>query len=317
MLNKLKAFAESSLSAARTAYLAREAFRFQELGREGELGFALHAARQALEKNPSLWMPKAKHQNLRVGLLTVAGLNETYRYGSRALIRADELSATETQIGLASAASVRMVHHLCRGQSEEAEPHRSVADSAELHGKLRAQLDRFVVPAEAIVAVVWMDRVALRRALTRLDSLVVDDRSLRPLRDGLSVAHAVICGDATKAVRLGNAFLRRHSPRSFAGWGPIYASIVAASIHAGDVRRGLAIAEGAMSFLSEADREYVVMYSSLEAAYAVALMGCGELDAGKALLEQMQARLQEAGGSALYERCCGLSRAMNIAAVAG
>ncbi len=274
-------------------HLACSAFAMQAYGREAELAAALEAALDAL-RNPLAGMQESDRQDLRVGLMLSRGINECFRIGSKALERADEIEAVGTRLAHASAQRVRMTYYLVRGDRERTEHHRRLIDLHGIQGGTTWQVEWFAVPIEGMASTRYGDLVAARRALSRLEALASELPSLSPLRDMVRIGYHASRGDYEVAIGLGERFMEAYPPRSVIGWGNAYADIAGAYSRTGKFERAREICERALASITDADREYIIMYEPLEYELAIALSGLGREREAKDALNYRRARLGEA-----------------------
>ncbi|MFT3922042.1 MAG: protein kinase [Myxococcales bacterium] len=276
------------------AHLACKAFAMQPLGREGELSLAFEEALRAL-RAPLVGVTEPDRLDLRVGLMLASAINESFRIGSEALKRADEIEALGTRLAHASAQRIRMTYYLVRGDRERTEHYRRLIDLHGIQGGTTWQIEWFAVPIEGMADTRYGDLVGTRRALSRLEVLAAELPSLSPLRDMVRIGYHARRGDHDVAINLGERFLEAYPPRSVIGWGNAYADIAGAYNNAGQYARAKEICDRALAATSEADREYIVMYAPLQYELAIALAGLGREQDAKDLFRYWRARMDEAG----------------------
>jgi hypothetical protein len=131
----------------------------------------------------------------------------------------------------------------------------------------------------------------MRRALDRLDRLVEQEPSFDLMRDTIRIPYLFRRGDYAEVIVLGEAFMSRHPPLTRIGWAVSYAMVALAYVEFGNAKRALEICEASFAHVTEADREYFVMYTPLEAAYAAALALNGEFERSYEIFRARSARM--------------------------
>jgi hypothetical protein len=289
----------SKLSAAPTVYLAAQALCLQAFGREAELGELLAKAQKAIDQLRRPDMSEAERQDIRVGLMLSGGINECYRIGSKALDRAAQLEAEGTRIARAAAHRIRFTYYAVRGMREKAEQFRRELDIYGIQGGTTWQVDWFAVPTEGMASALLGDLMGTGQALERLERLAVEIPSLTPMRDMVKIGYHLRRGEYALAIELGERFRASHPPRSIIGWGAAYATYAAALNQSGQYRKAAAVCEEALATLSDADREYVIMYGPLVRELGFAWAGLREIPRSLALANEQVALLEAAGEHAL------------------
>lgn len=280
-------------------HLACEAFTLQPQGREADLRAAIEMALASLQGHLRLGMSEPERLDLRVGLRLSGSINECYRIGSRALEMADELEALGTRLAQASAHRVRMTYHVVRGDRERTEHFRRLIDLYGIQVGTTWQIEWFAAPIEGLASLRFGDLVAAKRALARLEELAQELPSLAPLRDMVRIGYHARRGEYEGAVELGERFLAQVKPRTVIGWGNAYADIAGAYNGLGQHARALEICEAALSVRTAEDRDYVVMYGTLEFERLVALAGLGRVAETRAQLAELRTWLVQESEYAL------------------
>jgi len=271
---------------------ACQAFALQPQGREAALARAVTAALDSL-RYPRLGLNEVDRLDLKVGLMMAGGINECYRVGSRALSQADAIEAIGTQLAVAAAHRLRMTYYVVRGDRERTEHYRRLIELHGIQGGTTWQVEWFSVPIEGMASCRYGDVVGARRALARLDRLAEELPSLTPLRDMVRIGYHARRGDSESAIELGEMFLKEYPPHSTIGWGNAYADIAGAYNRFGQYQRAREICEQAIAALEPGDREYVIMYGTLELELSVASVALGD-PAGRDRLHYWQERLEAA-----------------------
>ena len=274
IVEQVSPFAKLPFTGLRAVELACRAFTLSAQGREGELGLAVEKALKSLE-HPGIGMSPVDRLDLTVGLLLAGGINECYRLGSRALEQADRLEALGTRLAQASAHRLRMTYYMVRGDRERTEYYRRQIELHGIQGGTTWQVEWFAAPIEGMASTRYGDLVATRRALSRLQVLAKELPSLEPLRDMVNIGYLARRGELRAAVEHGEHFLETYGPHTIVGWGNAYAELADAHNRLGNHQRAREICEYGMSTLSEADREYMIMYGPLELEWAIAMVALG------------------------------------------
>jgi hypothetical protein len=277
----------------RAAYLSARAFALQTLGREAELHEAVELALTALRKPRNPFILERDWRGLLIGLLLVAGVNESYRERSRALKYAEELDAMHTHLARACAHRVRMIHYQVRGARDAAELERRALDLIAIQGGTTWQVEWFAAPIEGLTSAVFADLLGVRRALDKLNVLLQHVPSLEPMRDAVQLSYHFQRGELARVVELGEDFLAKHPPRTAIGWAPTYAMIIDAMASVGRAEHAVEIAKRALSTLSPADFEYFVMYAPLQAASAWALACVDDFEPAMQQISALTARFAD------------------------
>jgi hypothetical protein len=294
VFERMSMFDAAPISAMRATHALCKAITLQNLGREAEMSAACQAALATLEK-PGLGMSRQEHADLLAGLLLLAGINECYREHSKALDYAKRLEQVGTPIANASAQRVAMTYYLLRGDRERTRYHRRQLDLHAIQGGTTWQVEWFALPVEGLAGAAWTDLIALRRCLERLDRLVIDVPSLTPMRDMTRAAYHFRRGEFAQAAEIGLAYVAKHPPRSLIGWGTAYAVTALSLVELDEPEQALQITERGMAGVSEEDRAYFVLYSTLEVAHATALAVLGHRERADEIFRVRLARLRACG----------------------
>ncbi len=276
----------------RAIYLVCRALLLQPQGREAELRQAADKALALLEHPRLFGLDETDHKDVKAGMMQSAAINECYRKRSLGLEQADALEETGTKMGRAAALRMRMTHHMLRGDSEQTEKYRAQLELHAIQGGTIWQVQWYAVPVEGMAAVRTADLVTLKRVIRELDRLVEVKPSLGPLRKLIVIGYHFRRNDLEKTCELGEAFIAEHPPRSIIGWGHGYAALAAAHLLLADYGRALQVCRMAISALTEADREYIWMYGTLELLTAAAEGGKALQQGNAEVVERALGRLE-------------------------
>lgn len=131
--------------------------------------------------------------------------------------------------------------------------------------------------------------------LERYDQLVAETPVLVGGRSVMILPYPFHRGDYEAAAAAGEEYMRNHPPMTSVGWPPVYAITALSYAHLGRPERALEICEHALAHVSPEEREYFVMDSPLEAAYASALALTGNAAKSAEVFRERIERLRAAG----------------------
>ena len=293
VFERMRVFEDVPNPTLAVVYLAAAAIRSHGQGRGAEVHRALDNALARLEaaRPFARRLTEQDHTDLLTGLLLTQGINEAYRERSKSLACAAKLERIGTPLAAAASLRVSMTYYLLRGDVERANHFRRLLDLKAIEHGSTWQVEWVAVPIEGLAAIVWSDLLGMRRALDRLDRLVEQEPAFALMREIIAISYLFRRGDYALATERGEAFMRRHPPLSCIGWSLTYATIALAYVEMGNAARAREICETALAHVTEADREYFVMYTALEAAHAAALALSGELDHAGEIFRQRSARM--------------------------
>jgi tetratricopeptide (TPR) repeat protein len=293
VFERMRAFQHAPHPPLAAVFLAADAIRLHGQGRGADVHSSLERALGRLEatKRPAWRFSRQERDDLVGGLLLTQGLNDAYRERSRSLAYAAKLERIGTAIAVASGLRVSMTYYLLRGDAERANHFRRMLDLKAIEHGSTWQVEWLAVPIEGLAAALWTDLLGMRRALDRLDRLVEQEPAFELMRDTIRIPYLFRRGDYAEVILYGEAFMRRHPPRTRIGWSVSYAMVALAYVELGQAERALQICEGALAEVTEADREYFVMYTPLEVAYAAALALRGDFAHADQILRARRARM--------------------------
>jgi hypothetical protein len=229
--------------------------------------------------------------DVMIGLLLTEGINEAYRERSRSLECAAKLDRIGTPLAVAASLRVSMTYYLMRGDAERAHQFRRLLDLKAIENGSSWQVEWVAVPLEGLAAALWTDLLGMRRALDRLDVLVEQEPAFEQMRNLIRLPYLFRRGDFVQVAAAGEAFMRRHAPQTLIGWAVAYAIIALAYVELGNAQRALEICQTALAHVTEADREYFVMYTPLEATFAAALALTGQFERAEEVFRVRAARM--------------------------
>jgi hypothetical protein len=296
LLERMRAFEDAPHSTLAVVYSIARAIDLHGRGRGAEVHAAIDQALERLERGRSFQMSQHEHADLMMGLLLLQGINESYRERSRSLECAERLERLGTPFAEAASLRVSMTYYLLRGDFARAQHFRRLLDLKAIQNGSHWQVEWIAVPLEGFAASTWSDVIALRRVLARFDRLIQEAPALATLRDAQLIPYYFRRGEYARAIELGQAFMREHPPRSRVGWAATYAVIAFSYVELGMIDRALAICETALANISDADRDYFVFNTPLDAAYATVLAVTGERERSREVFRAAVERLRACGG---------------------
>ena len=252
-------------------------------------------ARLESRNKVSLQMNEADRTDVLSGALLLEGIDECYRERSKALSYVKRLEQLGTPLAVAAAMRISMSYYMLRGETERTQFYRRLLDLSAIQNGTVWQIDWIAVPIEGVAGMIWSDVVMMRRAVDALSKMAMDQPAFAGMRDTIQVGYQFRRGDFAAVVRDGDEYMRTHPPFSQLGWASAYAQIALSHLELGNPDRALAISESAFSLLDERHLQYPVHHSTLEAAYAVALVVSGQRERGEAMFHAMIDRLRTSG----------------------
>lgn len=294
---RMRAFEHATHPSLRVVYLAAQAIRLHGLGCGAEVHVYLSKALSSLgAEHERHWrLTRHEHLDLLVGLLLTQGINEAYRERSRSLECAAKLERIGTPLSAAASLRISMTYYLLRGDMERANHFRRLLDLKAIESGSSWQVEWVAVPLEGFAAAIWADLLGMRRALDRLDVLVEQEPAFEHMRDPIRMLYLFRRGDFAQVTVCGEAYLRRHQPKTHITWPASYATTALAYFELGNAKRALEICQTALAHITDADREYFVTCTLLETAFAAALALTGQFARAEEIFRARAARMEAAG----------------------
>jgi hypothetical protein len=299
VLDRMRALRDAPHPTLATVHAIGQAITLHTEGHVPEARQAINRELTKLQRRTPMQMSRQEQTDLRIGLLVLSGMNECYREQSRALERAAEIERLGTPLAAASALRVRMTYHAYRGQIEHTQHCRHLLELSAIQNGTSWQVEWLSLPIEGLASATWTDLVGLRRAVERLDSLVIEVPSFVHMRDAIRLGYRFRRGDFAEAAELGDSYITQHPPMTIIGWASAYAITALAHVELGQVERAREICELAWAHVDEEDRAYVILYASLEAAHATVLAMLGQRERAEAIF---QACVQRMAANSEHER---------------
>jgi serine/threonine protein kinase len=295
VLERMRGFQDAPHPMLALTYEMARAIHLHGLGRPADAHHAIDRAWSQLEGKRPWQVTAHDHLDLTIGLLLLQGINECSRERSRALECADKLERIDTQLAIASSYRIRMMYYLVRGDAAQAHNFRRLLELKAVETGSLWQVQWMAVPLEGMAAATWHDLVGLRRALERLDQIVLEAPALSRMREATLVPYYFIRGEYENAATTGDEYIRKFPPKTCIGWPATYAMTALAHAHLGRPARALEICELALSHVDAEDREYFVFYGVLDAAYATALALTGNAAKSAEVFRERIERMRNAG----------------------
>ncbi len=249
------------------------------LEREAETHDAFDALIARLE-NPRLYalMPPDGRALCLAGAHYARGAMAVFRADGRtALESADALDKSGFKLYAMIASQIRFLYHMNRGEIAEAATHRERVDVHAAHSGSTWQVESWEDPALIPVHATCWDIVAMTRIVDRLETKSVDSPWLahyaRLARFALLAARKEY-GVLEAAL----ALLDGHESRSYVGWAATHGFVARALNDLGEHARARALCDRVLADMSDADREYVALFLSVDLEAALADAGLGRFE---------------------------------------
>jgi hypothetical protein len=210
--------------------------------------------------------------------------------GDETLESADTLDATGLRLYAMIASQLRFLYYAARGEMVRAEPHRARVELHAVHIGSVWQVEAWEAPLLALIQTTCMnDVVGATRVVHRLDELTRMVPSLKRYRqiaaDGLAIVHKDKRHFHELAARYG-----KDEPRSYIGWAAIMSGIVKGYNELGDHAAAKSFGERALAYVTEQDRDLIVLFLQLDLHVARADAGLGDVPAALARIDKLIAR---------------------------
>jgi hypothetical protein len=211
--------------------------------------------------------------------------------GGSTLETADALDALGIKLYSMIASQLRVLYYTLRGELALAAPYHEQIEQHAAHVGSAWQVETW-----AILALVLLysgplrDVVGATRALHRLDLLTrtVPElrRSRRFAKDSLMFAR----GETLILTGVAEAYYAEGAPRSHRGWGARQALLAQAYNELGHHVQAKAVCERAVSHMTDADRDFVMLFLLVDRELAIADAALGRVDQALARLDGLLAR---------------------------
>jgi hypothetical protein len=211
--------------------------------------------------------------------------------GRAALESADALDASGLKLYAMIASQLRFLYHVNRGEFAKAAPHREQVELHAAHVGSAWQVETWEPAALLPIYTNLSDIVALARTSDRLDILSQTVPSLRLYSRLSKLSQALVVGQgmASDAEEL----LDQREPRSFIGWSAFVGFYARGLNELGDYAAAKALCARALKEITDADREYVGLFLTLDLQAALADAGLGNTEAALARVDGLLKRFEE------------------------
>lgn len=210
------------------------------------------------------------------GAYYAMGAMYIYRDGPAALECADKLDSLGLQLYAMAAAHLRAVYHGLRGDADRCATYFTTVETHAIQLGSGWQVEISTPSHGAVIAGQTHDVLASKRAAEALDRLSKDVPSLAVQRQTSRAAYLRLAGDAERAHESLRVLDEMASPRSFLGWAPAMGNLAAVLLRLGRPEEAKAVAERALSYLTEADEPYIVLSQRLHVSLALAEAALGD-----------------------------------------
>ena len=294
--DRMHALEGSPHPALQVVHKLAKAIWLHNQGRGAEIGSLVQRITDRLSsRRPIPMMNQAERTDLLAGVLMLTGINECYRERSDALSYAKRLEELGTPLAVAAAMRINMIYYLIRGEIERTQHYRRLLDLSAIQNGTVWQIDWIAVPIEGLAGATWSDLIAMRRSLDALEKLAAEVPSFSNMRDTVRIGYHFRRGDHAAAVRFGEAYIAAHPPFTLIGWALVYAQVVFSYLELGQAERAFEICEYATALVGDRHRQYVIQYSTLEAAHATTLAVLGRRAEGERMFHDLMERLRASG----------------------
>jgi hypothetical protein len=212
--------------------------------------------------------------------------------GRGALESADALDRTGLKLYAMVASQLRWLYYTLRGQFKKAATHREQVELQAAHLGSVWQVETWEAAALLLVYPKLADIVASTRLAHRLELLAQTVPSMkhyaRLAKAGLSHSRKDI-----SAFPAADEY-EAHPPRSYIGWAGVQGYVAQARNLLGEHSAAKAICERALADITDADRDYVINFLSLDLELAIADAALGRVDDALARLDALLERYRAA-----------------------
>jgi hypothetical protein len=213
--------------------------------------------------------------------------------GRCALESADALDASGLKLYAMIASQLRFLYYMNRGEFSKAAPHHEQVELHAAHMGSTWQVQNWEGPCLIPVYTNLSDVESLTRVLAQLKELSVTVPSLKLYATLAETALMLVVGQAEEAEAVLVAELEDRPPRSFIGWASTYAFLARGYNERKDHAAAKRVCEQLLTHISDADKEYVALFLTVDVEMALAQAGLGEVDAGLSRIDALLARFRD------------------------
>jgi len=221
-------------------------------------------------------------------------------HGEAALENADRLEATGLKLYTIIASQIRYLYYTMRGEFAKAAPHH---DQVELHAAHYGsiwQVEAWETPAMILVHLLNLsDIVASTRIAERIELM---SRTLPSLKRYGRIARRtlLLARRDTRFTGVVAAEYEALVPRSYIGWTATMSALARGYNEDGKHAEAKAVCERTLRYVTDADREYVALFSGIEIEMAIAQAGLGQPADGIAILDALLERFADSDHPLLH-----------------
>jgi hypothetical protein len=224
--------------------------------------------------------------------------------GSMAIFRADGKGALESADALDRAgmklysmiaSQLRWLYYVLRGEFAKAAPHRAELELHAAHVGSVWQVETWQAASLMLIYPLLGDIVSTTRIANRLDVLSRTIPSQRCYAESAKANLATLRGEVTDRTALLRAFAAHTSkaPRSYTGWTGMVGQMARGLNDLGEHALAKELCEKAVSHMTDADREYVSIFLTVEIALSIADAGLGDPQRGLSRLDGLLERFRD------------------------
>lgn len=192
--------------------------------------------------------------------------------GTLALRCADELDALGFKLYSMIASQLRYLYYMFRGETAKAAPHHAQVEMYAAQVGSAWQVETWECPAMILLYTYTLDTVAATRLVHRLETLSKSVPALRRYQRLALHALMIARGAALYVEKLMPEYVDL-PPRSYIGWSASLAYFARGLNDIGKYEQAKRVCEDALAQLSDAHRDYVTLFLTLDLQLAVADAG--------------------------------------------
>ncbi|MFO0696593.1 MAG: protein kinase [Polyangiales bacterium] len=267
----------------------------QEIGRDHQ-ATAYHYIKRLSERLSRrtyyLALPEDARLLIGAGANFARGVFATFRADSGpALECADILDASGFKLYSMIASQLRVLYYMNRGEVAKAAEHREQVDVHAAQVGSAWQVELWEAPASIPIACMLGDVVAMTRIHDRLQVASRTVPSLRLYHRLATVALSIVKNEPIEALTgiLERDVLARE-PRSFIGWAMAQGIVAMRLNTSGRHAEAKAVAERVLAEMTDADRDFPVLYLSVDVEMAHAEAALGNVPGALARIDALLAR---------------------------
>jgi tetratricopeptide (TPR) repeat protein len=213
--------------------------------------------------------------------------------GRAALDSADALDATGLKLYSMIGSQLRFLYYMNRGELSKATKHREQVELHAAHVGSAWQVETWEGVCLFPLYTSLSDVEALTRISSRLGSLSETVPSLKFYAKMAQPLLMLVVGYREEAAPLIEAELESRPPRSFIGWAIFHGQLARAYNGLGEYTKAKVTCERALRYITDADREYVTLFLSVDLEMAAAEAGLGEVDASLSRIDALLHRFRD------------------------